>query len=583
MIIEELAYKVTVKADEFISGKKKVEQGAKDLEKTVTGSMDEASDSSKKVGTEVGKMGQSVKRTAEDTKRPFGLLSGGFYGVAKGAKEFGKEGGQAFGSVATGAAKFLGLALSIEGTRRLFESSTKNLVDLGNASSNLDVSARSLDGWKKAAQSAGASGDSVVSALGKMKNAQNQFDAGMMNPDETTVSIRRLEAQAGVNIIGTGSPEEMFKNMEAALRKLPKSQAQTYAQMLGLDSSILPSILNGSLDSQQSKFSQNSSVNDQMIKTAREANEMMTRLGQSTESIGNNLLLAFGPDIIDVMNTFNQWVSSNGGNVIDFFKESDKWVRQFSSALQGNKNAIHDWGQVTDNFNIFSGFNKSEVDAPAWLDEKLKGNPVWELWKANKDKDIFGAMKGSGSYDEERLLDAVMHAESGGNPNAVSRAGATGPYQFMSGTARDMGLRVDGQVDERRDPAKSREAARKYLNQLINRYGGNVDLALKAYNVGPTALDRWIKAGSNPNTMNSETANYVGRVSKNYGSDLSQMAALSAIPDAPQSSDNSQTSTTHIGKVEVNTNPQTVDQLMDGIIQQARRSSTNGAFISGNG
>ncbi|ELI8151085.1 TPA: lytic transglycosylase domain-containing protein [Yersinia enterocolitica] len=581
MIIEELAYKVTVRTEEFLSGKKKVEEGAKSLGKNVSDAMGDAETSTKGIGTEVKKVGDQVRRTADDTKRPFGFISGGFFGAAKGAKEFGKEGKEALGSVVTGTAKFLGLALSIEGTRRLFTSATNSLVDLGNASKFLDLDPKEVDGWKKGAESVGSSAEAITSALVKLKNTKNWSVSGMGAPDDSTQAILQLGSQVGVDIIGAKDPGEMFKKVEEALRKLPKEQASTYIQRLGYDTSLLPSILDGSLDQKQGKFQGASNNTEQMIKQALEVKEVMVKLDQTTESLGNNLVKVFGPDAVALMETFNQWVTANGGNVIDFFKDADKWVRQFSAALAGNKNAIHEWAQVSDNFNLISGFDKPVVDLGGYLDKKLKGNAFWDWWKENKDKDLLSSSKGDGSYDEEKLLDALMMAESGGNSNAVSKAGAVGAYQLMEGTARDMGLRVDNEVDERKDPIKSREAARKYLNRQINKYG-SVDLGLKAYNVGPGALDRWINSGSRPQDLNKETSAYVGRVSKYYGSDLANAASMSSMPQNSQSNDNSQTSTTHIGTVQVNSNPQSVDAIQKSIEDQLRRSGMTGSFISGN-
>ena len=79
--------------------------------------------------------------------------------------------------------------------------------------------------------------------------------------------------------------------------------------------------------------------------------------------------------------------------------------------------------------------------------------------------------------------------ESGFDPNAYSRAAAVGMWQFMTSTGRDMGLRVDWWIDERRDPIKSTGAAVRFIKGLRDQFG-SLYLAADAYNGGPGRIAR---------------------------------------------------------------------------------------------
>ena len=114
---------------------------------------------------------------------------------------------------------------------------------------------------------------------------------------------------------------------------------------------------------------------------------------------------------------------------------------------------------------------------------------------------LFGQMRSQ--FVQESLppdLAYLALVESGLRRGSQSRAGALGLWQLRPPTARQFGLRVDGNVDERLDPRKSTEAAAKYLKRLILEFGSgsSVMLALAAYNVGPTRVKSAVRKIDDP-------------------------------------------------------------------------------------
>jgi len=88
--------------------------------------------------------------------------------------------------------------------------------------------------------------------------------------------------------------------------------------------------------------------------------------------------------------------------------------------------------------------------------------------------------------------------ESRFDPMAVSRVGAAGLWQFMIPTARELGLRINSLLDERRDPTKATRAALSYLQYLYRKYE-NWSLAFAAYNSGPGTVNRAIRQAGGSN------------------------------------------------------------------------------------
>ena len=130
-------------------------------------------------------------------------------------------------------------------------------------------------------------------------------------------------------------------------------------------------------------------------------------------------------------------------------------------------------------------------------DAKRKEHFAKMLARSKKFFPIFEPILAKYGIPDEMKYLAVV--ESALNPFAISRAGASGPWQFMYSTALRYELNINKRVDERRDPYAACEAAAKYLKDMYNLYG-DWQLAIASYNCGAGNVNKAIKkAGGSMN------------------------------------------------------------------------------------
>ena len=141
------------------------------------------------------------------------------------------------------------------------------------------------------------------------------------------------------------------------------------------------------------------------------------------------------------------------------------------------------------------------------------------------------------SYGIPAELKYMAIIESALNPNAVSRAGATGLWQFMYSTGRIYGLTINSVVDERRDPVKATHAAARYMKDLYNIYKDWI-LVIAAYNCGPGNVNKAIRRSGNKKDyweiyyrLPRETRGYIpGYVAATYAVNYYELHKIRPLP-----------------------------------------------------
>jgi len=187
-------------------------------------------------------------------------------------------------------------------------------------------------------------------------------------------------------------------------------------------------------------------------------------------------------------------------------KYNDVWVPAEKTSAQNTSQQIQSFDKVLQNsanvkFGDLLTKPVTKVNASLYTAQAQGAD---KLSPRQKIKDIVTRMSKKHGVDE-KLVNALIKQESGFNPNAKSKVGAMGLMQLMPSTARGLG------VTNPMDPEQNVEGGVKYLKSMLNKYNGNVILALAAYNAGPNAVDKY--DGVPPY---KETQNYVRSILANY-------------------------------------------------------------------
>lgn len=140
-----------------------------------------------------------------------------------------------------------------------------------------------------------------------------------------------------------------------------------------------------------------------------------------------------------------------------------------------------------------------------------------KIESTNKDKTINERIDSAISISskkygvDENLIRAIIKVESNFNPNTVSKAGAKGLMQLMPENCKDLGISDPFNIEQNID------GGTRHIKEYLDKYNGDVEMALMAYNGGPTRMARrGVKSINDIYKMPKETQNYVPKVMKYY-------------------------------------------------------------------
>ncbi|HBX1840282.1 transglycosylase SLT domain-containing protein [Klebsiella pneumoniae] len=549
-----------------------------------------------------------LKKQREDAKN-----------TAKEMAEQGKKAASFFSSIKTELLALTGVTVTAGGLMSLVKNTTSSLMDLSIQSKALGMTARELDGFGKAAESAGSSFERITAALQGFQAAKQ----GSLFGDTSSPifsGMRMLTALTGDTFdVYSKDAKSLARSYLESLRKVkdPNIRRQIGA-MGGFDDATIQRNQEGRFLPDVDRLTKSSGITDASVKGAKEFTEAWVVLNQNLETTKNQFytfLIPYVREFNGVLLQLSNWMKSHpdemrqkvesffgaiesGAKVADNAARSvggwenaiklliglkvATWVMGITKAFTGlfaltppawfvaasavgvgayqnisnaATKADHTdslWESIKQRWSAGGWYNNQQNIQAVSPEQRKKDQDERSFWESTKNllsqavnalispagaasmqpnivggyqpnvplnaqaarlgakgKAFLQAMAGEfgaleGKYGlPAGLLSSVAATESGGDPFAESKAGAKGLFQFMPGTAKDMGLKGRDVFD----PHKSADAAARYLRYLLEATGGDLEKTLASYNWG---IGNVQKKGMD--NLPSETRNYVPKV-----------------------------------------------------------------------
>lgn len=284
------------------------------------------------------KKGQTeVKKGLDDTRKNADQ-------TAKDMEAAGKRAASFFGSIRTELLALVGVTLSAQGIKTFITNMTSDLMRLGIESRALDISAKSLDGWERAAAAAGSTAERMASTLGNFQKTLTNIRTGGGQDDPLFGALASFAGATGANFdYQNDNAEKIMRKIASNWGKLSKDAQRRFGGMFGFDNATQQGLSNGSLVQDADRFAKMSRATDEATRKALEFNRRLEQMKQNFAAASQVLYEALIPYIeklIPLIEKFGIWISTHGPEISKFFSDTADEINKVVDAVGGLENAL---------------------------------------------------------------------------------------------------------------------------------------------------------------------------------------------------------------------------------------------------
>ena len=596
MILQELAYKVTIRADEFLNGKREVSEEAKKLDE------------------ELSRGEKDRRRELAESRREI--------------EKFGNAAASSFRGAYTAAAGFLGIGAGLYGIKQLFTSTANEIVRASQQAKFFGSDVNRMFGLRRGFEQAGLNGDAFIASSGSARMA-------LANIKDPTIfggltgeaqNLMTIGARTGLNINQLGDPNKALAEFTRYSKNHSQENLMQVMSAVGFDPTDAAKIKSGELKSLVDSETKKSNITAAQVKEQENLLVKLGELSSQVQRVANGIAMAFTPAVIEAMDSFGKWIETHQGDIIGFFENAGDKIKAFTEAVGGAENALKilaalyigknamgiasaagvgggkGFGGVLGRLGLlgagvyFSGDIADAITPNSVLGMRDEDKPF--IYQKHWLERLLGMDYQEDIAPTARNPSGRTLADKNNNPGNIRGRNGLGGFsgyaseqegwdamsnqlmRYFNGQTTGKKLRTVSDIISTWAPKSENDTA-SYIKQVSGYLGvgANQELNLADPNVMAklrTAMARHEGFGNWKNGLSLGGAN---QFQNEYY--LQQQRWANTRPSMANSSvDNSQKSSININTMNVNSNPQSADVLTKSIIQQSGRASTNAAFSS---